>query len=176
MNNLRSTILLVVLYLSAAVLANLSVLVYGPSVVILNAFLLIGYDLVVRDYLHDRWKDRFLWARMGLLIATGSFLSFLINSDAKNIAFASFTAFCLSGLTDTITYQLLRKHSKMVRVNGSNLFSSLVDSLVFPFLAFGAFLPYVTLGQWFAKLLGGFVWSVLFLYLLRRKNEKGRSM
>lgn len=163
--------ILIALYLGAVVIANLSVLVYGPSIVILNAFLFIGLDFVVRDYLHDKWKDRLLWPRMGLLVIMGSFLSFLINSEARNIAFASFTAFCLSGLTDTVVYQLLQRHNKMTRINVSNLFSAFVDSLVFPFLAFGAFLPFIILGQWFAKVLGGFVWSVLIQFIHRNRNE-----
>ena len=49
----------------------------------------------------------------------------------------------------------------MVRVNGSNVFSAAVDSAVFPTLAFGVFLPWVILGQFAAKVAGGFVWSMI---------------
>ena len=37
----------------------------------------------------------------------------------------------------------------------------MVDSLVFPTLAFGGFLPLVTLGQFAVEGVGGAVWSVL---------------
>jgi len=48
-----------------------------------------------------------------------------------------------------------------VRVNGSNVVSAAVDSVVFPTLAFGSFLPWVILGQFLAKVAGGAVWSLI---------------
>jgi len=60
---------------------------------------------------------------------------------------------------------LLRRRSWSVRVNGSNLFSAAVDSVVFPTLAFGMFMPWIVLGQLAAKVAGGAMWSVI----LRRK-------
>lgn len=48
-----------------------------------------------------------------------------------------------------------------MRVNGSNVPAALVDSIVFPTIAFGALLPWIVLGQFAAKVLGGFVWSLL---------------
>ena len=52
---------------------------------------------------------------------------------------------------------------------GSNVFGALVDSLVFPTIAFGGFLPWITLGQFAAKVAGGFLWS---LVLGLRKRER----
>jgi len=66
---------LVFLYLSAIVAANLLVVAFGPGMSILNAFLFIGFDLSTRDALHDRWRGRNLWPRMLLLVATGSAIS-----------------------------------------------------------------------------------------------------
>jgi hypothetical protein len=62
--------MLVALYLAAIVAANLSVAAFGPGVTIVNAFALIGLDLSTRDALHDRWRGRWLLARMALLIAS----------------------------------------------------------------------------------------------------------
>lgn len=39
--------------------------------------------------------------------------------------------------------------------------AALVDSLVFPTVAFGAFLPVIVIGQFAAKVAGGALWSVI---------------
>ena len=57
--------LMIILYLVAIILANLSVAHFGPSVAVVNAFLFIGLDLTARDALHERWHGRHL-ARLAL--------------------------------------------------------------------------------------------------------------
>lgn len=149
----------VMLYLLAAVLANLSVAYFGPSSAIVNAFLFIGLDLTARDKLHDAWQGKYLWVKMFLLIAVGSGISYLLNRNAGMIAVASLAAFGVAGVVDAIVYQFLHDKKWMVKVNGSNIFSALADSLVFPTIAFGGFLPLIVLGQFTAKVAGGFIWS-----------------
>ena len=46
----------IVVYAAAMTLANLSVAAFGPSVTAINAFVLIGLDLALRDWLHVRLK------------------------------------------------------------------------------------------------------------------------
>lgn len=157
----------IIMYLAAIVLANLSVVAFGPSVTILNAFLFIGLDLTARDKLHDAWKGEHLWRNMALLIATGSALSWILNRDAGTIALASFAAFGAAAVVDAIVYHLLKDRVRMVRMNGSNIPAAMVDSLIFPTLAFGAFLWPIVLGQFAAKVLGGFVWSLILEWLGR---------
>src|ERR1051326_582878 len=151
--------MLIVLYLVAIVLANLSVTQFGPGVAVLNAFLFIGLDLTTRDRLHEKWQGHNLWPRMLTLIAAGSFLSYALNQNAGPIALASLVAFLLSGLADAGVYSLLHNRPYWQKVNGSNVVSALVDSLVFPVLAFGwPPLWGVILGQFAAKVVGGWVW------------------
>lgn len=153
--------MLILMYLTAIVLANLSVTAFGPDVTIINAFLFIGLDLTTRDSLHERWKTN-LWRNMGLLILTGSVLSAVLNWEALPIAVASCAAFGLAALADTLIYQRLHERSKLVKVNGSNVISAAVDSITFPALAFGfPLLVPVIVGQFAAKVGGGFVWSLL---------------
>lgn len=147
------------MYLLAAVLANLSVAYFGPASTIFNAFVFIGLDLTARDKLHDAWQGRYLWVKMFLLIAVGSGISYLLNRNAGMIAVASLAAFGVAGVVDAIVYQFLHDKKWMVKVNGSNIFSALADSLVFPTIAFGGFLPLIVLGQFTAKVAGGFIWS-----------------
>lgn len=156
-------------YLAAIVLANLTVAAFGPSVVVLNAFLLIGLDLTARDVLHDRWNREGLVWKMGLLIAAGGALSWLLNHDAGPIALASTVAFATAAIVDAAIYHLIRRKQDgtdkvrefLIRVNASNIGGAGVDSVVFPTLAFGVFMPWIIAGQFLAKVLGGAAWSLI---------------
>lgn len=153
--------MLIVMYLGAIVAANLTVAWLGPWVTPLTAFAFIGLDLVARDGLHDRWAGPGLWWRMLGLIAAGSALSWALSGAAGRIALASLVAFAGAGVVDAVGYHLLRRRARLVRMNGSNVPAAFVDSLLFPSLAFGAWLPLVVLGQFAAKVGGGFVWSLV---------------
>lgn len=153
--------MIVALYLTAVVAANLSVAAFGPSVTIVNALLFIGLDLSARDRLHDAWSGRHLWARMALLIAVGGVISYVLNRDAAQIAVASTVAFVVAGVLDASVYALLHDRSWFVRVQSSNVVSAAADSLIFPTIAFGGFLPVIVLGQFAAKVLGGLLWGMV---------------
>ena len=153
--------LYIILYLGAVVVANLIIAKVGPGAAIPVAFAFIGLDLTSRDYLHDVWHGRGLWPKMAVLIGSGSALSWLLNRNAGPVALASFVAFTLAGAGDALTYHLLGDKARLLRVNGSNIVAALIDSLVFPTLAFGDLLPWIVLGQFAAKVGGGFVWSLV---------------
>jgi queuosine precursor transporter len=159
----------IAMYLVAIVAANLTTAVFGPNMSILNAFLFIGLDLTARDHLHEAWHRRGLIWKMTLLVASGSILSWIVNRNAGQIAVASFLSFALSGLVDALIYSWLFKHKRMIKVNGSNLSSALVDSIAFPALAFGFPIRWdIMLWQFVAKALGGFFWSLV----LVRKGKR----
>lgn len=167
--------MLIMLYLAAIVVANLLVAQFGPVVAILNAFLLIALDLTARDRLHEQWQGRGLWLKMLALIGSGSLLSYALNANAGPIALASFVAFLGAGLADTLVYWLLGERSRMVKVNGSNLVSSAVDSLIFPALAFGWPLLWpIVLGQFVAKVAGGWLWSLVLFRARQQAVEAAR--
>lgn len=151
----------ILLYLGAIVAANLSVATFGPSAIIVNAFLFIGLDLTCRDKLHDLWKNDHLITKMGALILAGSLLSWLVDRDAGRIALASAIAFGLAAVTDALLYSTMHRWSWLKRSNGSNVGSALVDSIAFPTIAFGSFMPAIIAGQFVAKITGGFVWSLI---------------
>lgn len=153
--------MLVLLYLAAIVGANLSVAIFGPWSTIANAFLFIGLDITSRDMLHERWENKNLWLKMALLVGSGSILSWLLNRDAGSIALASLIAFSASGLADTMVYSLMRHSPRMKKVMGSNFVSAAVDSIVFPWVAFGSFMPLIAAGQFVAKVAGGYLWALL---------------
>jgi hypothetical protein len=161
-------IILITCYLGAIIVANLLVGKYGSMVVIPIGFLLVGFDITTRDTLHELWVTK-RWLKMGVLISIGSLLSWLLNKNIALIAIASLAAFASSSIVDTITYSLLHKKDYLIKVNGSNLFSSFTDSIIFITIAFGNFLPLLIIAQFSAKFIGGFMWSLL---LKRFKDNK----
>jgi hypothetical protein len=154
----------VLVYLAAIVAANLAIAAFGQAATVVVAFLFIGLDLTLRDRLHDAWSGRDLLPKMTALIAAGGVLSYLLNASAGPIALASCVAFGAAAGCDAVVYHTLRRRGFLARSNGSNIVGSAVDSIVFPTLAFGVFLPWVILGQFAAKVCGGFLWSLLLRY------------
>jgi hypothetical protein len=158
---------LIAVYLLAIVIANLLVARFGASVVVVNALVLVSLDITSRDSLHDAWHGPRLRRNMALLIASGSVLSAALDLAALPVAVASFCAFALSGVADTVVYARLEARPWWQRVNGSNIVSALIDSVAFLSLlaALGglpwAVVPALVIGQWAAKTLGGAAWSVV---------------
>ena len=92
-------------------------------------------------------------------------VNLLMNPSAAHIAIASATAFTVSAIADWAVYTMLRSKPWLVRSNGSNAVGALVDSLIFPTMAFGGFLPHIVAMQFAAKVGGGALWS----WLLRKR-------
>ena len=152
---------MVAIYIIALVAANLLVAHFGPWFSPINAFFLIALDLSLRDKLHERWAGN-LWPKMGALIVSAAVISYLLNPASGQIALASVVAFGCAMFVDAFVYQKLIKKGWMVKANGSNAAGAITDSLVFPTIAFGGFLPHIVAMQFAAKVLGGFVYSWIF--------------
>lgn len=157
--------LLMSVYIAAIVTANTLVSALGPSVTIVNAFVFIGLDMTIRDYLHDLYEQPL--KPMLILVCIGSLVSYLLNTGM--IAVASAVSFLIANSVDTSVYHWLRVQPWLKRVLKSNVAASGVDSVLFPLIAFGAFLPEIVLGQWVAKVTGGMVFAFAFHFL-----RKGR--
>lgn len=149
------------IYVSAIVVANLSIAHFGPWVSPINAFIFIGLDLALRDHLHERWSGRSLWPRMLCLISVAGVVSYLLNPAAATIAIASVAAFCAAAIVDAVVYHWLKHRPFLQKSNASNTAGAMADSLIFPTLAFGVLMPQIVAMQFFAKVLGGAVWSWL---------------
>lgn len=152
----------ITVYAAAMTIANLLVAVFGPVITPVNAFVLIGLDLALRDWLHVRLR---LW-QMGTLIGVTGLLTYLLNDAAANIAIASAVSFTLAALVDWLVFSKLRG-SWMRRSVGSNVAGAAVDSLVFPTIAFGSLMPVIVLSQFVAKVTGGWLWAKL----LEKRND-----
>jgi uncharacterized PurR-regulated membrane protein YhhQ (DUF165 family) len=147
-------------YAVAMIAANLLVATFGPSVTAINAFLLIGLDLTLRDWLHFRLKT---WQMGGLIIGTG-LITYALNPASGMIAVASAVSFLAASIVDWAIF-VKTTGSWIKRANVSNTASAAVDSLLFPTIAFGALMPEIVALQFVAKVLGGAVWS----YVLEKK-------
>jgi hypothetical protein len=154
------TYVAVAAYLASIVLANLLISWFGPWLMPGVAFAFIGLDLALRDGLHDAWAGA-VRGRMLALIGAGSALTYAIQPGAGRVALASAVAFGAAMGVDAWTYDWLGAWRYQVRANASNASGALVDSVLFPTLAFGAFLPGPIALQFGAKALGGAVWAWL---------------
>jgi len=147
------------IFVGAIVLANLTIAAFGPWVSPINAFLLIGLDLSLRDYLHDKWSEQ-IW-KMGALIGAAGAISYVLNAAAGRIAVASAAAFTISSLVDAGVYHRLLHLPFLRRANGSNAAGAIADSVAFPLLAFGMFpgVAAIIALQFAAKTAGGAAWA-----------------
>ena len=162
---------MVYIYIFSLTVANLLVAWLGPWFSPINAFVLIGLDLFLRDKLHERWQNNRLALRMLGMIGAAGVLSYLINQNAGMIAIASTAAFVSAMAVDSLIYHKLRHLPWWKKANGSNIGGAAVDSIVFPTIAFGVLMPQIVLLQFVCKVFGGFVWSFIIDSLSRHTNH-----
>lgn len=148
-------LLAVLIYPTAMIAANLSIAAFGPWVSPINSFFLIGLDLTLRDYLHVHINR---WQMAGLIVGAG-LLSYMLNPAAGQIAVASAVAFIIAGCVDYLVFSM-SKGSWLKRCNKSNVAGALTDSVLFPTLAFGVFMPEIIALQATAKIIGGALWAI----------------
>lgn len=160
-------------YAAAMMLANLTVFAAvssSPSLIPLvtgvNALILIGLDLALRDWLHTKLTR----IQMGGLIVGASMLTFLFNPAAHQIASASAISFAAAAVADWAVFSRLSGYWN--RRHSSNVAGAAVDSLLFPTLAFGSLMPGVVIVQFAMKVVGGAIWTFL---LSRRKDSVAES-
>ena len=157
-------ILATILYAAAMTVANLLVVAFGPAITPVNAFVLIGFDLAMRDWLHVRLSQ----AQMLALIAGTGAITYVLNPAAGMIAVASAVSFTAAALVDWGVFQKMIDKRWIVRSNASNVAGAAVDSLLFPTIAFGALMPQIVLAQFAAKVMGGAIWS----WILSNRKEQ----
>lgn len=145
----------IIVYAIAMTIANLLVVAFGPVITPVNAFVLIGLDLALRDWLHIKLSAKKM---LMLIVATGA-ITYALNPAAGQIAIASAISFTAAAFIDWGVFQKLSQQSWIVRSNASNIAGAAVDSLIFPTIAFGVLMPQIVAMQFIAKVAGGAVWS-----------------
>lgn len=170
------TPLAVLAYLAPVVAANWLTVHYGlvpvaPGLLATAGTYAAGLAFVCRDAVQDAGGR---WAALGAL-ALGGVLSWFVATP--QLAIASAAAFGLSELADMAIYTPLRKRGYVRAAVASNLVGSVVDTVVFLWLAGFGLAPLVVAGQlvgkaWMTLLVVGLV--VIARALLRnRVRAKG---
>jgi uncharacterized PurR-regulated membrane protein YhhQ (DUF165 family) len=103
-----------------------------PGVMAPSGVLMIGLALILRDAVHEILGAR--WA-VGAIIA-GAVLSYLLADPY--IAVASLAAFAISEFSDFAVYSKLRERSKYLAMGASGVVGSVIDSVIFLWMAFGS--------------------------------------
>lgn len=103
----------------------------APGMMAPSGVLIIGAALALRDAVQEALGRMWVLA----LVGAGAVLSLLVSSPA--LALASATAFLLSELADFAVYDRLRKKGLALAVMLSGIVGSILDSLLFSWLAFG---------------------------------------
>jgi len=152
-------------YAIAMTVANMLVATFGPSISPINAFVFIGFDLALRDWLQVKLQP----VQMGALIAGTGLLTYGLDSSAGMIAIASAVSFTAAALIDWAVFTKT-KGTWLFRANSSNVAGAAVDSLLFPTIAFGGFMPEIVALQFVAKILGGTLWSYFFNKILKKSQ------
>jgi uncharacterized PurR-regulated membrane protein YhhQ (DUF165 family) len=146
----------IAVYAATIIAANLLVAQFGLVITPVLAFVCIGLDLALRDWLQLRLTR---WHMGALILGTGV-ITFLANPAAEKIALASAASFILAAMADWWAFNTLAG-SWLRRSIGSNVAGAAIDSLVFPTLAFGALLPGIVAAQFVAKTVGGALWACM---------------
>lgn len=152
-------------YAIAMTVANMLVATFGPSISPINAFVFIGFDLALRDWLQVKLQP----VQMGALIAGTGLLTYGLDQSAGMIAIASAVSFTAAALIDWAVFTKT-KGTWLFRANSSNVAGAAVDSLLFPTIAFGGFMPEIVAMQFVAKILGGTLWSYFFNKILKKSQ------
>lgn len=166
---------LVATYLLAIVAADLIITKMGPSGLIITGLFLIPFDLISRDQLQDMWRGKSLKLKMLGLVGSGSLIAYLINPESRQIALASGISFAIAGTVDYAVYSILIDKKKIVKMNVSNILASLADSVCFQIIAFGNLNYYIAAGQSGLKITGGYLWSILFIWSLKKWNDMSQQ-
>jgi hypothetical protein len=165
------TILKISIYLLAFIFANFIVLWFGKVGLVFTALFLIPFDFVMRCMFHEQWKGLELIIKLGSLVIIAGIATYLINSDSQNIAIGSSVGFIFAQVIAGIFYQLAIKKSYFIKVNGSDAFGIIADSVFFQIIAFGAIDINITISQIILKIIGGLFWYWLFFVQLKLQEK-----
>jgi uncharacterized PurR-regulated membrane protein YhhQ (DUF165 family) len=104
----------------------------GFGIMAPSGVLMIGLALFLRDVIYEKFG--YQWTLGAILV--GSVLSYLLADPF--VAIASITAFLISELSDFFVYSKVRDKSKPLAILASGSVGSVLDSVIFLWIAFGS--------------------------------------
>jgi len=159
------------IYLLAFVLSNFIVLWFGSTGLIFTALFLIPFDFVMRCIFHETWKGFELITKMILLVIAAGLITYFINYETKQIAFASIAGFTGAQVVAGMFYQLSMNKGYFIKVNGSDAVGIMFDSITFQLFAFGVVDWKIFTSQFLLKIIGGLFWY-WFIFVKLKLHKK----
>lgn len=124
----------------------------------------------VRDGVHEKLGKRWAYALIAAAAAISYVIAWMSGDDLLGrVTLASVVAFVSNESLDTEIYHQLRQRSKLVAILGSNAVSSLVDSILFIWIAFGPMAGLMA-GQYIVKMA---IAGVVGLWMTRSDSMSG---
>lgn len=159
-------LLYVGLIILANVLATRWIIPLPFSLAVPAGVFVIAPIFTLRDEVHERYgrKGAYLLVAIAAVISWGTSIM-TGNTLLARITLSSVIAFVFNGMLDTEIYHELRKKSRLSAILGSNAISSLVDSVLFIWVAFGP-LWQLMLGQYMVKML---ISTLVGLWITRKR-------
>jgi len=106
----------------------------------------------IRDAIHEKWGRKGAYILIGLASIISWGLALLTGDGLlSRITLSSVLAFLVNETLDTEVYHVLRQRSRLAAIIGSNAASSMVDSVLFIWVAFGP-LWSLMVGQYIVKM------------------------
>lgn len=151
--------IMVFLYVSLFIVANLLVASFGPWITPFNALFIISADMVIRDRI--QFNNGFFWSVSSCFVAGLS--TVIINPDAGMIAIASMSSVIMAGVGSAIIFKF-KSGCFYRKAFPANVAAAAIDSVAFPIIAFGHLMIDVTIVQFLAKTIG----AIIILLIMRR--------
>ena len=162
------------IFILAVVVANLLVNRFGHIALPFTAFVLIPFDLVTRDVLHEQWAGKSrgaVYLYFLALIGAAGLATLLVHSGAAWVVAGSIAGFSGATAANTVCYDLILTYrpdvSRFWRMTVSNVVAAAADSVLFPLVAFGWVNTAIAVSQAGAKSFGGVLWAIAYVALLR---------
>lgn len=150
-------------FVALYLIANILAFVFGAWITPLNALVLIGADMVLRDRLQYEYGMVYSLACCGL----AGVVTVLMSPAAGMIAAASVVSVVLAGFASAMTFRV-KAGNFFDKAVPANIASAGIDSLIFPAIAFGSIMLDVSFAQFLAKVVG----AAFILYLYKRITKQ----
>lgn len=168
---MRSWVLVIAFLLSIAA-ANLAVAHWGQVALVVTAWVVIPFDMLTRDLLHERWQGDRLVLRLAGLVVAGAAIAVAVSPSSLRVSSASCASFAASMAVNAAVFHAMLARSRFSRMNASNLLAAIVDSILFPLLAFGELELALSAAQAGSKFAGGVAWTTL---VLCRRDDRPKQ-
>lgn len=158
------------LYVAIFTVANLVVYSCGAWVIPITTSACVAANMMLRDRVFCGRGLKFSVA----IAATAGLCTFLINHGALTVAVASFSTVVVGAFVAGSVFKLLKNKMAIEKARPiANTCSAITDSLLYPTVAFMAFLPVVSAQMFASKFLSVLLYTYIVNKFFNFNYEKG---